>query len=820
MNRWTVLLSTILVTALMIIGCSRSTDNPISPGIDPAITLHSSQSAHSQTHLWGYWDVHIDIESGEIEIIPNRELMFTANVTNFLNGNPTGMSFDINETVPGPDYIDVDIDVTLTHPFPGFQEYNGYDVRGVFMGNGSGSMHHDGNLTYAVNGPDQFMLADPFQTTETWGAPDGYTRWFNITEFSESGMALLSYTPGKLATPGFHGSATLNPYKYFADGLGVTDDLWEWLNAHADQDGRFASGASNTRNYYLRFPNTAGVTYGYAVIANWEGTEQDYHPSNAVEAVTCIADVTPDLYYVDDTDNGGDIIADVSIFGWNYQPSAILIESTVLSSYAELTPAEMVPVGGTENYSTYHFEMESDNITGLDDQDFWVIAQYDNFDYSNDYGVPNLAESDVLSAFFRFDLEISPESLCNDWVPVINTLNGESEYLAVTRPYTGWTIEGDYFEGSAIEVAVSDGTTDVATATDVVIVDQQNLLFDIDLSEVPIGTYDIVVTNGCGAMESAVAEDMLTVLKWIYPVGDTNLDVVSDYTTPKDITVDPSSDQTGIAYEDKYWVNWSDNYTTDSGQLNTWWNTFIGSRVEIGVFDSQPSLIYYSHETSPWYPGQYMCWSWCDYTGWQSTHSQWQPQTGNVLYDMANIQGTDEIRMIFNWFGQGFSSVGTDADYHIFTWYHSHLGDPSFYGGTGDTGVVPDNLVAIDFAEWDGSNYDMYILEEIPATDTGVVELWRFHYNPTLLDSFGEGIISSPLDITVDSSYNAYVLEETDEGYPLIRAWDSNGEMIGFSEPIESDVISGAALRLDAALSADPDEVHVLHEDGVTRFSM
>ena len=194
-------------------------------------------------------------------------------------------------------------------------QYNGYDVRGVFMGDGSGTLVTDG-LKYPQFGIDQVQIADPDPPFDNSGSADGYTRWFNRTEFFQGGMPLLNYTPGNLASPGFSGNATLCPYRYFADSLGTSDNLWEFLDDHSDLNGVFSSGATNTRNYYLRFPDTKGVVYGYAVIANWEGTDPGSHPSNAIETVACDIVEESHVYYVDPSDNGGNFILDISLFDW------------------------------------------------------------------------------------------------------------------------------------------------------------------------------------------------------------------------------------------------------------------------------------------------------------------------------------------------------------------------------------------------------------------------------------------------------------------------------------------------------------------------
>ena len=213
-----------------------------------------------------------------------------------------------------------------------------------------------------------------------------------------------------------------------------------------------------------------------------------------------------------------------------------------------------------------------------------------------------------------------------------------------------------------------------------------------------------------------------------------------------------------------------------------------------------------------------MCWSWADYDSWQSTHSQWQPQSGNVMYDIANLQGTPELWCIFNWYGLGFTFFGTQEDYNYIGFYHSHLGNNNFFNGSGDEGVIADNLIAIDMAQYQAPNRDMYILEKLPATSTAVVELWRIGYDPIFMGSFGEDFLYDPLDITVDSQYNIYVLEYAADGNPVVWAYDDSWNLVGTTGPISQNILSGDALRIDCALSTDPDEVHVLSTESATRF--
>ena len=401
MNRWTVLLAALLI---VVMGCSGG-GNPALPTTDLTTGI-SGQSVQQQTHLWGYYDVYIDIENQTVEAVVNRSVQFAANVVDFVNGSPANLQFVINDTPIGPDYIDVDIDVGITHPFPGMSEYDGYDVRGVFMGDGSDSLHYSSDCDYAEWGTDQYMFNS-----------DGYTRWFNRSEFTTPGV--LGYTPGAVASPGFMGDATVNPYKYYANGLSISGDAFDFLTGTSNE-GVFSAGSTNRRNYLLRFPNSIGVVYGYAIVANWE--DEAVHPSNADEGLAATMGITPNVWYENGSSNGGNLRLDFGVFGWGDLPSAIFIDSSVLSTDHELDSGEMVPTGGGPTWSTWYVDIPATNVTGNDGQDVWVICEYDGSDYTNDFGITNTANTDTLAAFFRWDLFVADEPYHPDPDCVLNVV--------------------------------------------------------------------------------------------------------------------------------------------------------------------------------------------------------------------------------------------------------------------------------------------------------------------------------------------------------------------------------------------------------------
>jgi hypothetical protein len=93
----------------------------------------------------------------------------------------------------------------------------------------------------------------------------------------------------------------------------------------------------------------------------------------------------------------------------------------------------MTPIGGNENYSTWHVEIEADNVAGTLGNEYWIIAEYSSLDYSNDFSTPNLAQDDPLTAYFRYDLEVSSTPTNQDPVCDLVIDPGSPD-----MPFDGW----------------------------------------------------------------------------------------------------------------------------------------------------------------------------------------------------------------------------------------------------------------------------------------------------------------------------------------------------------------------------------------------
>jgi len=93
------LFGAVIAGLILLAGCSGGS-SPVQPGDfkdAPAQAVHN----YSQTHLWGYYDVYIDIPTQTAIAVLNRQAMFTANVVTFLNGKTSNLSFHINKTPVG-----------------------------------------------------------------------------------------------------------------------------------------------------------------------------------------------------------------------------------------------------------------------------------------------------------------------------------------------------------------------------------------------------------------------------------------------------------------------------------------------------------------------------------------------------------------------------------------------------------------------------------------------------------------------------------------------------------------------------------------------
>jgi len=316
-----------LLTALIISGCS---GDPVKPDVDARADNPSVQreaSTNFRTNL-GYYDLIIYPDSLEAEIVPLRSAELHLNAAQFMN-NTMGVSI---ATVPGQsDPLNglIVLDITLTHPL-GIEQFTGFDVMGIMMVPGSLSI---GSLIFPDADETHLLNAD------------GYTRWWNPSEFTTPG--LFGYTQGNLTkTQPSQLTATVNPYKYFANILYPESTMTVVYAEPMENDsgrGVFSAGEDNTRRYEIQFEMSPGpvIRYGYAIGASWApptvkppGEVPDDFPieANQPEPFYIGTAVRANsLYYDTESGTGGGVLRlQANIHDWQGQQAGTIADEVAL----------------------------------------------------------------------------------------------------------------------------------------------------------------------------------------------------------------------------------------------------------------------------------------------------------------------------------------------------------------------------------------------------------------------------------------------------------------------------------------------------------
>ncbi len=398
----------ILLTLLVLFGCADDGTGEIPEGAvveveatpyEPAEPWQAAQ----HTYVLCYLDILIDCNDNSIQLIEDLTVIYHYNLIPFLNQpNVTAWGFSFEEIsldASDPSLVQVDFKLHNQHPFPTVNQYNIFDFMGVIITDGEVYPNPQG-LRRSESGIDLVMTN-----------ADGYTRWGNKDDFTTE---LIFSNPPKPQS--FWYLAQLNPFKYYAKGLGPDDDLWGFLESGSNNDGLFQSG--DGRAISLEFPNLREdgiLLFGYTAVCSWrdQGPDGPYTPSHRKEAIACSVNVTDDIYYSSDTDYGGNLILDFSLWAWEEQPSVVMVESTVLSSPVLVTD---LPISVSENISTYHLNVTVDQeLSGIENHEFWIIAESSGYDYIllEDVKAPD----DPLTAYFRYPLHIADEPYNENKIP-------------------------------------------------------------------------------------------------------------------------------------------------------------------------------------------------------------------------------------------------------------------------------------------------------------------------------------------------------------------------------------------------------------------
>jgi hypothetical protein len=259
--------------------------------------------------------VEINKTDQTVEALPLRTSELHLNLTRIFI-QTMGLSLEYLPGESNPALGEFMVNFTLAHPFDLHPEFTGFDIKGIVLSPG----------TLAV---DSVVFSGYGETTLV--NLDGYTRWWNSREFTQPGI--FGYTEGLFTnTTAANLTATVNPYKLFADKLGPSDDLYPLHSEPLDGDmgrGLFSAGNSITRKYHLDFPLDPApvIVFGYVIDGCWSEPSPnpplevpDDFPMVANQPEAYDIEFGPDfvtLYY--DTESGtggGQCEMRVSVYDW------------------------------------------------------------------------------------------------------------------------------------------------------------------------------------------------------------------------------------------------------------------------------------------------------------------------------------------------------------------------------------------------------------------------------------------------------------------------------------------------------------------------
>lgn len=432
-----------IILVLAIAGCSTSSGLTPEDDSSGGPSRTAPKSGYGRI-LWGLWDVTINPDDGSVDAVMLRNADFTANVTQFMQPLFSAINWVSIQVQPGTNFGEgyIIVNVTLRHPFNGKNFYNGFDVRGIFMADGSYNGTYDPTVLYAGEGDTQLLNAD------------GYTRWWNPTEFLTYNT-LFGYTPGNLAPPVFP-LATVNPFKYFADDLDVNEPFSQ---VDISKRGFFTSTPGvNTRRYEIQFKKDGGkpvFKFQYAVDASWAPPDPAYKPDYPAEAfpleANCreafmvdVTDAGSTAWWEDTDDYGGELVLDITVGDWQGavnpqgplgEVAAIWIEGPILNGAVEvLGNADIISL---ESYK-FIAEVTLDNLlltqAGTEELFGTVISAAPN---SYEPQTPGGSNFDYpiapLAAFFKCTVEIKGGGGLPIW-PVAQGNRGHTGYVGLYGP--------------------------------------------------------------------------------------------------------------------------------------------------------------------------------------------------------------------------------------------------------------------------------------------------------------------------------------------------------------------------------------------------
>lgn len=355
-SKWVSLFAGMLAICILMFGCSGGDETvaPV-PGDNGALNVPSARDAdYAPRQLLGLYTCIYDVEKHTITAIPARTADLHINVREIIEHPGFGIDIKIDKlddtTLPV-----VNIDIGLHHPFAVLTEFTGFDVRGIFISRGNWDGWQDGTIRIPTKNEPRLDNAD------------GWTRWWNPTEFTGADP-WFSYGDGLLGAPHAWAkfNSVVNGYKLFADDLAVNASLNDIQPANR---AVFSPGKWNWRHYTIDFGKIMSnwVIFNYAIDASWElpslGTEPPFVigdfpiENNSPEAYRIEVAETNNTLFFDGYSGSGDLSLDINVYDWQNPGEVTAIQVEALDLWPGPNYALVVPGSGGPTYSTYHIDM-------------------------------------------------------------------------------------------------------------------------------------------------------------------------------------------------------------------------------------------------------------------------------------------------------------------------------------------------------------------------------------------------------------------------------------------------------------------------------
>ncbi len=388
----------LIVILIAAIGCSGG-GNPAVPQDTPAV--EKSASAINTHQCWGYWQFTCDPAAGTVDVAQLRGADLHLNAMKFLE--PPALLYLTLESAPVFSGGVLDIDIGIRHPFLGLTQYTGFDVCGILISHGSISgFASDAALNLPGDGDTRLLNAD------------GFTRWWNPTEFPPNETApIQGYKDGILGTPDSEADfdATLNGYKYFTDDLDPSAPL---SDVDLQSRGKFGAGMQNIRHY--KFDLGDSFIFNYAVDANWAfpaGTPPYDIPGDFPEKANRPEAWRVDVHEIDNTlayKDGipsGHLLMDIDVYDWfDADLNQVVVESK--GNIAPVTAS--VPSDGGAGYSTYELDLPGDGLATAGTIDLLITVRSDAGGYQG------ILPGEAVSAYFIYPAEVGNITEVDDYI--------------------------------------------------------------------------------------------------------------------------------------------------------------------------------------------------------------------------------------------------------------------------------------------------------------------------------------------------------------------------------------------------------------------